>query len=323
MPANDLMLFARFTVNSYTVSFDNDGVVSEPQQVSFGDRIAAPAQPEKPGYTFMGWYTDPVGGRAWDFANDTMPASDLTLFARFTVNSYAVSFDNDGVVSEPQQVSFGERIVEPVQPEKVGYTFTGWHTEPVGGRAWDFAVDLMPASDLTLYAQWERARVNEHWVLQSSNITIPTNEFFALQATDKLEEALIERANLQVFDESGRLVYHSRNAIFTIRNIIDVMQIKDAGEYTIEIVYIGPQEEIAVADAAAYELFTTVKLIVTDVDSGTNGGVNNNKQGQGSNNLMQTGNYTVEEMVLALVLIGASLILLRSRKLSLWLEKIC
>jgi len=323
MPAHNLTLFARYTVNSYEVRFDNDGEVSEPQQVKFGERITEPAQREKLGYTFVGWFTAATDGVQWDFASRTMPASDLTLFARFTVNSYEVRFDNDGRVGEAQHVDYGALVAEPIQPDKLGYTFTGWYTEQVGGRVWDFARDTMPASNLTLFAQWERARVNENWVLQSSSIKIPTNEFFALQVTDKLEGALIERANLQVFDDSGRLVYHSRNAIFTIRNIIDVMQIKDVGEYNIEIIYIGPQEEITFVDASEPELSTTVKLVVADVYSGTNDGVNNNKQEQGNNNLMQTGNYTVEEMVLALVLIGASLILLRSRKSSLWTEKIC
>ncbi|AMP20361.1 hypothetical protein AZF37_03505 [endosymbiont 'TC1' of Trimyema compressum] len=39
---------------------------------------------------------------------------------------------------------------------KDGYTFKGWNTAADGsGKLWDYAVDTMPARNITLYAQWE------------------------------------------------------------------------------------------------------------------------------------------------------------------------
>jgi uncharacterized repeat protein (TIGR02543 family) len=155
MPAHDITLYARYNINSYNLSFNNDGIVNGPYHINFNERIIEPAPGSKEGYVFDGWYTAAVGGRKWDFAIDTMPANDLTLFARYASNTtYTVRFDNEGKVSEPLSVSTGARILEPKTPEKVGYTFIGWYTAAVGGRKWDFAIDTMPANDLTLFARY-------------------------------------------------------------------------------------------------------------------------------------------------------------------------
>ena len=42
--------------------------------------------PERPGYTFVGWYTEPTGGTEEDIP-DQMPARDITLYARWVANT--------------------------------------------------------------------------------------------------------------------------------------------------------------------------------------------------------------------------------------------
>ncbi|EKZ3831058.1 BspA family leucine-rich repeat surface protein [Listeria monocytogenes] len=42
-----------------------------------------PSEPTKQGYEFKGWYDTETGGNKWDFSTDTMPANDMTLYARF------------------------------------------------------------------------------------------------------------------------------------------------------------------------------------------------------------------------------------------------
>ncbi|MBC1385760.1 InlB B-repeat-containing protein, partial [Listeria innocua] len=39
--------------------------------------------PNKAGYAFTGWYDAKIGGNKWDFSTDTMPAGNVTLYARF------------------------------------------------------------------------------------------------------------------------------------------------------------------------------------------------------------------------------------------------
>ena len=62
-----------------------------PAEVAFTDKITAPAVPNRQGYTFAGWYTDNTFARAWNFAVDTMPDSNLTLYAKWIENPKSVA----------------------------------------------------------------------------------------------------------------------------------------------------------------------------------------------------------------------------------------
>lgn len=93
MPANNMTLYAQFTINSYTAAFDVDGETTN-QKVDYQALLQEPTAPTKDGYTFVGWYDAKTGGNEWDFATGKMPAGDITLYARFTENA---SSDNSQI----------------------------------------------------------------------------------------------------------------------------------------------------------------------------------------------------------------------------------
>lgn len=66
---------------------------------------------------------------------------------------FKVTFNVEGD-EQNETVETGTLIQEPPAPTKEGYTFTGWYDEPAGGTKWNFATDVMPAKDITLYAQF-------------------------------------------------------------------------------------------------------------------------------------------------------------------------
>ncbi|MDA73940.1 LPXTG cell wall anchor domain-containing protein, partial [Listeria monocytogenes] len=152
MPANDLMLYAHFSVNSYQVNFDIDGAVMN-EAVVYDTLLNEPAAPTKQGYTFDGWYDAETGGNKWDFKTMKMPANDVTLYAHFTVSSYQVNFDIDGAVTN-EAIVYDTLLNEPATPTKQGYTFDGWYDAETGGNKWDFKTMKMPANDVTLYAHF-------------------------------------------------------------------------------------------------------------------------------------------------------------------------
>ncbi len=168
--AADVILYARWTVNTYTVSFDAQGGTPTPgnQTVAYGGLVTDPGAPTRTGYTFGGWYTAPTGGSLWTFATDTMGAADMTLYARWTVNTYTVSFDAQGGSPTPgnQTVAYGGLVTLPSDPTYTGHTFNGWYTAPAGGSLWTFATDTMGAADMTLYAQWT---INSYTVTYAGN----------------------------------------------------------------------------------------------------------------------------------------------------------
>ena len=152
-------LVAESDFETYTVTFDSNGGsdVAPATDLAEGTTVKQPSNPSKTGYTFAGWYTQSdFSGTAWNFATDKISAKDTTLYAKWTVNSYTVTFDShDGSVVPSATTDFGDFVIEPDAPTKTGYTFAGWFTaSDVTGSAWDFTTYEMPAHDITLYAHW-------------------------------------------------------------------------------------------------------------------------------------------------------------------------
>ena len=138
MPAENMTIKAKWTVNQYTLTFDtNGGSTIAPITQDYDTAITAPADPTKTGYTFAGW--TPV-------IPTTMPAENMTIKAKWTVNQYTLTFDtNGGSTIAPITQDYGTAITAPADPTKTGYTFAGW-TPAIPAT--------MPAENLTVTAQW-------------------------------------------------------------------------------------------------------------------------------------------------------------------------
>lgn len=137
----DMTLTARWTANQYTIAFDTDGGSAvAPITQDYGTVIAAPAAPTREGYTFAGWDRELPA---------TMPAQDMTLTAKWTVNSYTVTFTDGGSVLDTQTVPYGGQVTKPAALTKTGHTFGGWY---LGEEEYDFATPV--TEDLTLTAFW-------------------------------------------------------------------------------------------------------------------------------------------------------------------------
>ena len=144
-----------------------------------GQTLTLPAEPTKPGYTFVGWFgegDEPV-------TDDTpVPLDGATYHAEFTVNTYNltyyrgaeadasefkcilmlpdgsfVEFFNNDTTDMPTyvlpDVTFGDTVVL-AEPMLSGYVFKGWvdgsgYLHPAGAQY------TMPAHDVLLTAVWE------------------------------------------------------------------------------------------------------------------------------------------------------------------------
>ena len=135
----DVEFTVDYTKNSYNVKFvDGDNVLYE-GEVKYGDKIAAPADPSKTGYTFKGWNPE---------VPENMPAEDMTFKAVWEINKYTVTFDNDGKTNDVE-VEYGNSVAKPEGPEKEGYTFVAWYLD---GKAYDFETPV--TGDITLVAMY-------------------------------------------------------------------------------------------------------------------------------------------------------------------------
>ena len=153
--SSDIMLYAKWTAISYTVSFDSDGgstIASIP--ADYSTKITSPTPPTKTGYTFNNWYKEKGCITLWDFANDTI-TGNITLYAKWTAINYTMSFEsNGGSVVSAIISAYGTTVIEPTSPVKTGYVFKGWYKETTLTTPWIFATDMM-TEEVTLYAKWE------------------------------------------------------------------------------------------------------------------------------------------------------------------------
>jgi hypothetical protein len=140
MPANDVVVVAQWTANSYTISFDSNGGSPVPSITQkYGAAVEAPSDPVREGHSFAGWEPS---------VPSTMPAGDLRVVARWTVNTYTISFDSAGG-SEVKSITqaYGTDVKAPADPAREGYAFAGW--EPS-------VPSTMPAGDLRVKAVWAK-----------------------------------------------------------------------------------------------------------------------------------------------------------------------
>ncbi|MBW4258542.1 InlB B-repeat-containing protein, partial [Methanobacterium sp. YSL] len=152
MPAEDITLYAKWSINAYTITFDSNGgsAVNSITQ-DYNTSVIAPANPTKLGYTFGGWYSD--SGLTTVYVFDKMPAQSITLYAKWSINAYTITLDsNDGSAVNPITQDYNTSVVAPANPTKLGYTFDGWYSD--SSLTTIYVFDKMPAEDITLYAKW-------------------------------------------------------------------------------------------------------------------------------------------------------------------------
>jgi uncharacterized repeat protein (TIGR02543 family) len=153
-----VVLYAKWTpveAGKAVVVFDARGGAPVPAQraVDKGSILTMPPNPAREGYDFDGWHASLESGAAWDFAVDTA-AENITLYAKWTVKQYAVTFDSRG--GDPvagQNVAHGEKIAEPGAPANGDLFLEGWYKESGLTTKWSFAVDTV-TGPVTLFAKW-------------------------------------------------------------------------------------------------------------------------------------------------------------------------
>ncbi|RPH33071.1 MAG: T9SS C-terminal target domain-containing protein [Bacteroidales bacterium] len=150
----DMTLYAHWNINSYTITFDSKGGSAVASKTAeFNSTITAPSTPTRTGYTFAGWYKDEAFTSIWDFNSDVV-TTNATLYAKWTINTYTVTFNTQGGNSiSSVSANFNSTITTPSTPTRTGYTFNGWYKEASCTNQWAFATDVV-TSNITLYAKW-------------------------------------------------------------------------------------------------------------------------------------------------------------------------
>ncbi|GBU23336.1 hypothetical protein R80B4_03253 [Fibrobacteres bacterium R8-0-B4] len=151
----DTTLYAQWTANIYTITFNaNGGTLSGDATAATdteGKLSSMPNNPTRSGYTFSGWYTAATGGTKIE-AGD-MFTLDTTVYAQWTANIYTITFNaNGGSVSPASGTTNNGYLASLPTPARSGYTFNGWYTATSGGT--QITTSYVFSSNTTVYAQW-------------------------------------------------------------------------------------------------------------------------------------------------------------------------
>lgn len=198
-----------YTRNSYTLTFSNNGSSVEGKGGTYlyeADISGAYFVPEYPdtlepnAYVFDGWYTSPFfGDTKFEFTttdeegktvNTTMPANDLTLYARWAAKEHNVRLfptkddmeAKTNQIGDTQIVAHRSTAVKPNDPVNGAYTFVGWfYMDGETEKAFDFSMPV--TKDLDLYAKWSSNTLMQYTIRYAVENTDGTLTYIAGDST--------------------------------------------------------------------------------------------------------------------------------------------
>ena len=120
---------------------------------------SAPADPEKTGYNFVGWFMDETFATPFNFAEYAAnpDRTNIIVYAKFEIISTSVTYMVDDAEYKVLTVEGVNAEAPNYVPEKAGYKFVGWFTDDTLETPFDFeeyAADE-GRTNITVYAKFE------------------------------------------------------------------------------------------------------------------------------------------------------------------------
>lgn len=158
---SELTLYAHWTAQSYTMSFDANGgsCDTESTEGTVGTAIGTLPVPARSYYSFLGWFTAEAGGTQVTEAYIQTTTDPITVYAHWDPNSYDIKLDlntgdaNSSVITVSGKV--GTELGTLSEPTRSYYQFHGWFTAATGGEKITASYVQDTDDTLTLYAHWE------------------------------------------------------------------------------------------------------------------------------------------------------------------------
>ncbi len=233
--ASDHTLYAHWSANQYTVSFDNnDGssTISE-KNVVYDNNYGELPVPTRTGYTFIGWYTTYT-----DAENAVLITSDSrynladnqTLFAHWKANQYTISFDSNGSVDTAENKIIEYDSTYGVLPDikRKGFSFDGWYTDKSKGEEITEITHVSTATDQVLYAHWTKLPEKESLKLNKTEITMTNGEQYSIIANQENLTYKSSNTDVAIVSKSGLITAVGTGfaTISVINEDYDVVQLK-------------------------------------------------------------------------------------------------
>ncbi|NBQ35777.1 MAG: hypothetical protein EBU16_04625, partial [Actinobacteria bacterium] len=165
-PTANITLYAVWTAATYTITYNTNGATGS--QANSSDSwtyngsavtLSAVGTMVKTGYTFAGWNTSSSATTAISNTYAATNSSNVTLYAVWTANTYAVTFNGNsstsGTMSNMSIVAGTAKALTTNAFSRTGYTFAGWNTVADGsGTNYANLASVTVYGNLTVYAKW-------------------------------------------------------------------------------------------------------------------------------------------------------------------------
>ena len=176
--ADEQTIVAKYNKNSYNVTFNtNGGSYVEGSEATYDEMITKPDDPTKLGYSFEGWYKDNnIFEQEFDFENMTMESEPITLYAKWKVVPYTITYNLDGsTYSDSYTVKIDVTFGTPTKP---GYRFVNWTLE-------DGTVVTSTkgyTGNLTVKANFEAITYHITYILNGANYSDSNNTTYTVES---------------------------------------------------------------------------------------------------------------------------------------------
>ena len=183
-----------YTRNSYNIVYVSSGekvnTVSKKFEESIADAgsytpTAKPAGMED--YVFGGWYADPAGEQAYTFTGKTMPAQNITVYAKWNKPVYngTIYLTIEGTTGssitlnvpkgDTIETALNDKQAEIMAQVGEGYTWRGWRTGK-DGTGEPFNPQTQITTDVTLYPYYTKdGTFRVEYVTGKDDVTAPVD----------------------------------------------------------------------------------------------------------------------------------------------------
>ena len=162
-----IRLEAEYTTATYALTYDANGgsfisttsnIPTQTTNINYGSTYGSLPQVFRSGCTFIGWFTEPVGGQEVTSGTIYAPTGPITIYAHWAKNSYDIVYEKNGgdFESTPKTTfEFGTSYRLPEDIYKEHHTFVGWYTSPdfIPGTEID-EITTNISTNVSVYAKW-------------------------------------------------------------------------------------------------------------------------------------------------------------------------
>lgn len=175
-------IYTKETTHLVTFYDADQTTILQQRIVKDGKGVQIPKAPQKDGYDFVGWSSD-------DLSHIT---SDTNVFPRYEKKKHQVSYYLDNELFYTQSVLHGEKAVEPVVPEKEGYTFNGWSND--GNNI---------SNDIQIRGYYQKLPEKEETTSKPVIQAVDTNGHFIKELSSSETPEEIQGYNFESWDLTG------------------------------------------------------------------------------------------------------------------------